>query len=79
MAGFQDYQERTVTRRIRRSKHRLLFEFLELTVQATLRILVEGRKTALSNTSTLLDEVVKELGEEDCRIVIQMHSCWARK
>jgi SAM-dependent methyltransferase len=79
VAGFQDYQERKATWRIKKSTHRSFFEFLELTVQASLRILVEGRPTTLPSTLKLLDEVLKELNEKDCRVIIQTHSCWARK
>jgi len=79
MAGFQDYQEHTELIRITKSENSWLFQFLELTVQATLRILVDGRTTTLTSRSALLDEVLTELAEEDCWVIIQMHSCWARK
>jgi hypothetical protein len=79
MAGFHDYQERKVSKRIRKSKHHQFFEFLELTVQATLRILVEGRTTTLRNLLKLLDDVLEGLNEEDFQVMFQMHDCWARK
>jgi hypothetical protein len=79
VTGFQDYQEHTETIRITKSENSWLFQFLELTVQATPRILAEGRSTALPRILAMLDDVLEELAEEDCWVVIQMHSCQARK
>jgi hypothetical protein len=78
MNGFQDYQERIVHVTLDKRRDDDFFEFMELTVQATLRILVDGGIRSQYDASTLLDEVVQEISVEDCRISLQMHSCWAK-
>jgi hypothetical protein len=49
---------------------RKLLKFVKLTIRSSIKILVEGESCGSTNIYSLLEDVVKELGEEGCRITI---------
>lgn len=56
-----------------------LLEVVRLTVVASIRILVEGGSCANDDVDDFVKEVVRELGEEDCMVIIGVEVVLARK
>ena len=61
------------------SRGEKLLEVVKFAVEGSVRILVEGGSCVSDNVCDFVEEVVRELREEDCQIVIEAETILARK
>jgi len=78
-AGFQGYPTHIINLEASEAGNRDLLEVVKLTVKASVKILVAGRICTLCEVRTYIEDVLHELENQDCKILIRASVYIARK
>lgn len=78
-AGFQGYPTHNIRLEASEAKDRDLLEVIKLTVRASTRILVAGEICTSHEVLAYIEDVLRELGNRDCKILVHASVYIARK